>query len=172
MSTIKKAVDYAFNNDINNMKSSIESSLTDKIMQALEQRKIELSQNIIKTNESVEEIDEKLDVDDDVKEWIDDFIKSNAPQFEGKSKKERIKMALAAYYSAKKKSTDDEIDESNPSYGLSDKQKSNVVKKAREGQDIGKKGKAFQKIVKSAKKYGADDPEAVAAAAMWKNIKR
>jgi hypothetical protein len=34
--------------------------------------------------------------------WIDDFVKSDAPQFKGKTKDERIKMALAAYYSARK----------------------------------------------------------------------
>lgn len=32
------------------------------------------------------------------KEWIDDFIKSKNPKFEGKTKKERIEMALGAYY--------------------------------------------------------------------------
>lgn len=59
-----------------------------------------------------------------------------------------------------------------PSEGLTKKQKSDVAKKARAGEDIGKKGKGFKEIVKKAKKSGADDPEAVAAAAMWKNIKR
>lgn len=31
-------------------------------------------------------------------DWIDDFVHSKNPKFEGKSKKERIKMALGAYY--------------------------------------------------------------------------
>jgi hypothetical protein len=38
-------------------------------------------------------------VGDDVKDTIDDFISSDAPQFEGKSKAKRIQMALAAHYS-------------------------------------------------------------------------
>lgn len=59
-----------------------------------------------------------------------------------------------------------------PSAGLSAKKKSNVVKKAKAGGDIGKSGKGFEKVVSAAKKSGAKDPEAVAAAAMWKNIKR
>ena len=42
------------------------------------------------------------------------------------------------------------------------------VKKAKKGGDIGKKGKGFKKVVAAAKKGGAKDPEAVAAAAMWK----
>src|SRR6056300_1540861 len=33
----------------------------------------------------------------DVGNWIKDFMKSNAPQFKGKSKEERKDMALAAY---------------------------------------------------------------------------
>lgn len=59
-----------------------------------------------------------------------------------------------------------------PSEGLTKKEKSSVVKKAIAGKDIGKKGKGFEAVVKSAKKSGADNPEAVAASAMWKNIKR
>lgn len=62
--------------------------------------------------------------------------------------------------------------EEKPSAGLSKKKKSEVVKKAKKGEDIGKKGKGFEKIEKKAKETGADDPKAVAAAAMWKNIKR
>lgn len=59
-----------------------------------------------------------------------------------------------------------------PSAGLTKKEKSTVVKKAKKGEDIGKKGKAFKDIVAKAKEWGAKDPEAVAGAAMWKNIKR
>ena len=45
---------------------------------------------------------EKLKVSDGVSAWIEDFYKSNAPQFKGKSREERRDMALAAYLSAKK----------------------------------------------------------------------
>lgn len=62
--------------------------------------------------------------------------------------------------------------ESKPSSGLSKEKKSEIVKKAKKGEDIGKKGKGFEKIVRKAKESGADNPEAVAASAMWKNIKR
>ena len=34
--------------------------------------------------------------------WVDDFKKSDAPQFKGKSDKERRDMAVAAYLSAKR----------------------------------------------------------------------
>ena len=36
--------------------------------------------------------------------WIDDFVHSTAPQFQGKSKKKRIQMALAAFYAKKRES--------------------------------------------------------------------
>lgn len=66
----------------------------------------------------------------------------------------------------------EELYEKAPSAGLSKKEKSEVVKKAKKGEDIGKKGKGFEKVAKKAQESGAKDPEAVAAAAMWKNIKR
>ncbi len=67
-----------------------------------------------------------------------------------------------------------DINEKNekPSSGLSKEKKSEIVKKAKKGEDIGKKGKSFKDIENKAKESGADDPKAVAASAMWKNIKR
>ena len=69
-----------------------------------------------------------------------------------------LKSMMEDLFEAKKK----------PSAGLSKKQKSAIVKKAKSGKDMGKKGKGFEKIVKAAKKSGADNPEAVAGAAFWK----
>ena len=57
-----------------------------------------------------EELEEKLDPSMGVKKYIDDFIKSDNPKFEGKSKKERMQMALGAYYAAKK-GTNEEAEE-------------------------------------------------------------
>ena len=67
-----------------------------------------------------------------------------------------------------------EAKKEKPSAGLTKKQKSDVAKKAKKGEDIGKKGKGFEKIAsKAAKQYGSKEKgEKVAAAAMWKNIKR
>lgn len=65
-----------------------------------------------------------------------------------------------------------EMKEEKPSAGLSSKKKTAIVKKAKSGGDIGKKGKGFEKVVAAAKKGGAKDPKAVAAAAMWKNVPR
>ncbi len=63
-----------------------------------------------------------------------------------------------------------EAKKEKPSAGLTKKQKSDVAKKAKAGKDIGKKGKGFEKIAKKA--GGGEKGEKIAAAAMWKNIKR
>jgi hypothetical protein len=57
-----------------------------------------------------------------------------------------------------------------PSAGLSKAKKSATAKKAAAGGDIGKPGKSFDKLAKSA--GGGEKGEKIAAAAMWKNIKR
>jgi len=72
----------------------------------------------------------------------------------------------------KKTTFGEDIKEEKPSAGLSKEKKSEIVKKAKKGENIGKKGKGFEKVVTKAKESGAKDPEAVAAAAMWKNVKR
>jgi len=48
-------------------------------------------------------VQEKLDPSQGAGEYVKDFQKSDAPQFKGKSKKERQKMAVAAYLGAKDK---------------------------------------------------------------------
>jgi hypothetical protein len=49
--------------------------------------------------ESYEHVNEVLTKKTPTAEWIHDFVHSDNPQFEGKSKKKRTQMALAAYYS-------------------------------------------------------------------------
>lgn len=51
-----------------------------------------------------------LKVSDGMGAWIDDFKKSDAPQFKGKNPKERRDMAIAAYMKAKNESVDEAID--------------------------------------------------------------
>lgn len=48
--------------------------------------------------EDLDQLDEVLTKDAKASDWIHDFVHSTNPKFEGKSKKERIKMALGAYY--------------------------------------------------------------------------
>ena len=47
-----------------------------------------------------EEINEVMKKSAPAGAWISDFIHSDNPKFKGKSKKERMKMALGAYYAA------------------------------------------------------------------------
>ncbi len=62
----------------------------------------------------------------------------------------------------------------HPAKDLSKEEKSDVVKAAKKGEDIGEKGKHFNDVAeKAAKKYGSKEAgERVAAAAMWKKIKK
>ena len=62
--------------------------------------------------EDFSDILEMLDPSMGPEKYIHDFVHSDNPKFQGKSKKERIQMALGAYYSAKKANEESEqIDE-------------------------------------------------------------
>ncbi len=62
----------------------------------------------------------------------------------------------------------DKYDESaKPSAGMTKKEKSETVKDAKAGKDIGKPGKSFDKVAKAA--GGGEKGQKIAAAAMWKN---
>jgi hypothetical protein len=65
-----------------------------------------------------ETIEEKLDASMGAGKFVTDFVKSKDPRFEGKTKKERIKMALGAYYGAKNESVEtEEVDAIDEGYG-------------------------------------------------------
>ena len=55
----------------------------------------------IETILNKEELEEKLSSNAPVGDWVEDFQKSDAPQFKGKSKKKRSQMAAAAAMDAK-----------------------------------------------------------------------
>ena len=52
-----------------------------------------------------------LKVSDGIGAWVKDFKKSDAPQFKGKSEKERRDQAIAAYLSAKRGDQKEDVDE-------------------------------------------------------------
>jgi hypothetical protein len=54
---------------------------------------------------------EDLKASDPVGKWIDDFVHSDNPRFNGKTKEERRKMALGAYYAAQKESYENSTEE-------------------------------------------------------------
>lgn len=67
-----------------------------------------LGGNLLRVGPTKESLDPSMGSD----AYIDDFVHSKNPKFAGKSKKERIKMALGAYYSAKNESiTEEQLDE-------------------------------------------------------------
>jgi hypothetical protein len=70
---------------------------------------------------------EKLNPSDGIKAYIDDFKKSDAPQFKGKSDAKKKEMAIAAYLDAKKgekkESVDENITRRTVSYGQGPKKK-------------------------------------------------
>ena len=57
---------------------------------------------VVDMDEEVDQIDEVLNPSMGAEKYIHDFVHSDNPKFGGKSKKERIRMALGAYYHAKK----------------------------------------------------------------------
>ena len=52
-------------------------------------------------DQSTAQVEEKLDADATAGDYINDFDKSDAKQFKGKSKKKKQQMAVAAYLDAK-----------------------------------------------------------------------
>ena len=59
-------------------------------------------------NRAIQNIVEKLGKNADMGDYIDDFQKSDAPQFKGASKEKRREMAIAAFLDQKDKKEDDE----------------------------------------------------------------
>jgi len=84
-----------------------------------------------------EQVDEVLKPSMGAAAYIHDFVHSENPKFEGKSKKERIKQALAAYYSAKRgmKEEVEQVDEGSPEFNAraSRYAKADAAEKAKEG---------------------------------------
>jgi hypothetical protein len=66
----------------------------------------------LKEETEVQYIEEKLTATDPASKWISDFVASDNPKFAGKSKKERIQMALGAHYAAKRAKNEEVVDES------------------------------------------------------------
>ena len=108
------------------------------------------------------------------KKKVDEAKKEKEPEGTYSSKRhetdgQRIARLAKEKMQAKKKAESEKVDESKPSADLTKKEKSAVVKKAKKGEDIGKPGKNFDKVAKSA--GGGEKGKKIAAAAMWKNIK-
>lgn len=129
--------------------------------------------------EEVEYIEEKLTAADPASKWISDFVASDNPKFEGKGKKERIKMALGAYYSAtgkgkqaeelelieaKKMEKDDEYENDDMDDEEDDEMEDEEEDDKKKKKDMNERYMGFKKLVSTIKaRGGARSPEAVAA---------
>jgi len=91
-------------------------------------------------------IDEKLKPSMGAGAYVDDFRKSDAPQFKGKSKAKKNKMAVAAYLSAKDKIKEAilaKLQESKGEYAKIEKQIANLKSKGKNAGDA-----EMQKLIK------------------------
>ena len=91
---------------------------------------------ISEMKEEVEQIDEKLTASDPTSKWIHDFVHSKNKKFAGKSREERIKMALGAKYA---KEDFDFTDEELVLLEASDGAKNLYVQNHKESMDMLKK---------------------------------
>lgn len=95
------------------IENAFNATMAEKISARLDDMRQDVAQNLFKAPEpeavveeevelTEEEIDaqiqEVLSKDASAGEWIHDFVHSDNPKFEGKSKEKRKQMALAAYY--------------------------------------------------------------------------
>jgi len=119
-------------------RSQLNELLAKKVKDVVEEEQKKVAKCIL----IEEDITEELDPGDDAKVWIDDFIKSDAPQFKGKTKEQRINMALAAYYSARKEAglEESELDEAvKTTHVVIDTANDNVVVGAASDEDGAKR---------------------------------
>jgi|LakMenE18May11ns_1017448.scaffolds.fasta_scaffold9926429_3 hypothetical protein len=70
-----------------------------KMFQLRDFRQLQIEKEL----EGLDELLEKLKPSDPTSKYIHDFVHSDNPKFAGKSKKERIRMALGAKYGAMRK---------------------------------------------------------------------
>ena len=93
---------------------------------------------------------------------IDEQIKALEDKIS--AEKDKIKEMMGLTPEGNQKEMVDE--KKKPSAGMTKKEKSDVVKKAKAGKDIGAPGKGFEKVAKAA--GGGEKGQKIAAAAMWK----
>ena len=126
----------------------------------------------VKENKAEEKADDDYDGDGRVESGKAEYLGSKIAAAKKAGKLKEGQKCTECGLMMEKCSCEKVEEASKPSAGLSKAKKSAVVKKAKKGGDIGKPGKGFKDAEAAAKKGGAKNPKEVAAAAMWKNIKR
>lgn len=111
MST-RELVDAIISGEAIAIETAFNAAMAEKISTRLDDMRQEVAQNLftpqpeVVVEEEVELTEEEIDAqiqevlskDASAGEWISDFVHSDNPKFEGKSKEKRKQMALAAYY--------------------------------------------------------------------------
>ena len=119
---VKDLVNAMLAKDADKMQSAFQAAVAEKISTKLDDMRMNLAQSMFKTQQEPEAqqnldpvVEEEIDLDSidqlteeqldevltkktSVSQFIHDFVNSDNPKFAGKSKQERIKMALGAYY--------------------------------------------------------------------------
>ena len=70
-----------------------------------------LLNSLVESEEIQKAINEVMKKDASAGDWIHDFLHSDNPKFDGKSKAERKRMALGAYYSMRKRSRNESVED-------------------------------------------------------------
>ena len=122
---VKDLVNAMLAKDADKMQSAFQAAVAEKISTKLDDMRMNVAQSMFKSQEQQEDpeaqqnldpvVEEEIDLDSidqlteeqldevltkktSVSQFIHDFVNSDNPKFAGKSKQERIKMALGAYY--------------------------------------------------------------------------
>jgi hypothetical protein len=132
------------------------------------QKQLDKLESKINKGEKVEDTEKEEIVDETM---MDENDPENGPQLEEEYDTNIYEMLhmqkLAGTISESEyKVKVEEVARKKASAGMTKKEKSSVVKKARAGKDIGKKGKGFEDVAKAA--GGGEKGKKIAAAAMWK----
>lgn len=128
--SVRELINAIESGDSQLIQSTFESVISAKVANKLDEMRPVVAKSLFK--ESTEELDEDVEIIDEIQnlneeqidaiiteeltksskvgEWINDFVNSDNPKFDGKSKEQRKKMALAAYY-AKQQNECVEIEE-------------------------------------------------------------
>lgn len=99
MENLRQAINYSMVDNVADMQELITSAIRDKIAEKMQEKRIDIAQSMFDQDDVNESyISEKITSNMSCKDIINDFVHSDDPKFKGKSKKERTKMALGAYY--------------------------------------------------------------------------
>jgi hypothetical protein len=112
-----------------------------------------LLNSLVESEEIQKAINEVMKKDASAGDWIHDFLHSDNPKFDGKSKAERKRMALGAYYSMRKRSRNESVEDYEINKNTSEPEDTPARKSIK-----AKSTEKIQKIDNLDVKYGKPNP--------------